>query len=287
MSALTPLNSTLSSNVNNVQSQIKDVQTQLATGVKTLNSGELGTVTRLSSQVTGYQAAAANITQAQSAISVAQTGLASINDLVTQMIDLANKASNASLQDADRQKLQSTFDSLASQITKIASSSDLNGINVLKSAAADQTYQTGIASSDTMKVHAVASDAATLNIASAGATVTAGAMPAGTATSSAAGTLSIATASDASIAIGYLKSALDTVSVNQSSLSADSVGFAAKGKTDAAIATQLQNSIDSIQKPDQAKLQMDLQALNNQQSVDYYLISQLNTESSAAMTIFR
>jgi len=54
-----------------------------------------------------------------------------------------------------------------------------------------------------------------------------------------------------------------------------------------AIASQLQSSIDTISKPDQAKLQMDLQALNNQQSVDYYLISQLNTEASAAMTIFR
>jgi hypothetical protein len=49
----------------------------------------------------------------------------------------------------------------------------------------------------------------------------------------------------------------------------------------------LQASIDTIEKPDQAKLQMDLSALNNQQSIDYYLISQLNTAASAAMTIFR
>ena len=265
MSALTSVASTLSSNVNNVQNQIKDVQTQLSTGVKTMDAGQVGTVTRLSSQVTGYNAASANITQAQSAIAVAQTALSSINDLVTQMIDLANKANNASLQDSDREKLDSTFQSLATQITSIADSADLNGINLLKSGAGNATYQTGITSSDTMDITAVSSDSATLLIAGE----------------------SVDTAANAASAITALKTALDTISGNQSSLSADNAGFVAKGKTDAAIATQLQNSIDAITKPDQAKLQMDLQALNNQQSVDYYLISQLNTESSAAMTIFR
>jgi hypothetical protein len=61
----------------------------------------------------------------------------------------------------------------------------------------------------------------------------------------------------------------------------------AKGKTDTAIGAQLQNSIDSIQKPDQAKMQMQLADLNNQQSIDYYLISQLNKAASDALTIFR
>ena len=265
MSALTSLNSTLSSSVNTVQAQIKDVQTQLSSGTKTLDAGQLGTVTRLSSQVTGYSAAASNIVQAQSAISVAQAGLASINDLVTQMIDLANKAANASLTDADRTKLNATFQSLALQVTSIATNTEVNGVNVLKSGAADQKYQVGITSADTMLINKVASDATTLGIDS----------------------LDISTQALAPAAITALKLALDTISTNQSSLLADNVGFTAKGKTDAAIATQLQASIDSIQKPDQAKLQMDLQALNNQQSIDYYLISQFNTASAAAMSIFR
>ena len=265
MSALNALSSTLSTGVNNVQAQIKDVQTQLATGKKNLDPGQLGTVTRLSSQVTGYNSAADNIAQAQSAISVAQTGLSSINDLMTQMIDLANKASNASLSDADRSKLNTTFQSLATQITSITDNTEMNGVNLIKSGATNATVQSGITATDTMTITAVASDATTLGI----------------------NAEDISTAAGAATAITDLKGALDTLSTNQSSLAADNAGLAAKGKTDAAIATNLQSSIDVIVKPDQAKLQMDLSSLNNQQSIDYYLISQLNTAASAAMTIFR
>lgn len=57
MSAITALTSTLVGGVNSVQSQINDVQNQLTTGVKDLNPAQQGVVTRLSSQVTGYQAA--------------------------------------------------------------------------------------------------------------------------------------------------------------------------------------------------------------------------------------
>jgi len=265
MSALTSLNATLSTSVNTVQAQIKDVQTQLATGTKTLDAGQVGTVTRLSSQVTGYNAAAANISQAQSAISVAQTGLSSINDLINQMIDLTNKAANTAVSAGDLAKLDITFQSLLTQINSISDSTSLNGVNLISANATDAIYETGIASTDKMTVTAVSSDTGSLGIAS----------------------LALSTTAAATAALTTLASALDTLSTNQSSLSADAVGFTAKGKTDAAIATQLQHSIDTISKPDQAKLQMDLQAMNNQQSVDYYLISQLNTEASAAMTIFR
>jgi len=109
---------------------------------------------------------------------------------------------------------------------------------------------------------------------------------AATAANSASG-IDITTAASAQTAVTRLALALNTVSSNQSSLAADAAGLTAKASTDTAIATNLQSTIDSIQKPDQAALQMQLTQLNNQQSVDYYLISQLNTASQAALTIFR
>jgi hypothetical protein len=77
------------------------------------------------------------------------------------------------------------------------------------------------------------------------------------------------------------------LSSNQSALAAADAGLAAKSKTDASIATNLQSAIDAIQKPDQAALQMDLTQANNQQSIDYYLISQMNTASQSMLSIFR
>jgi flagellin-like hook-associated protein FlgL len=434
MSALTALASTLSTSINTVQLNIKDVQTQLANGIKILDAGQMGTVTRLASQVTGYAAASSNVTQAQNAIAVSQTGLNSINDLLTQLNDLANKASNASMTTADRTQLNNTFQTLLTQIDSIASTTTLNGVNligvgptnanaingatstataastaattaaaaalstpatvaaaitalgpvtadataasgavpntaagavaavsvagtanaiavataaaamprataasvaaaltaaalVVTNAAAAATaanpataanaatvasvaatasvplavgntsgnaiIQSGITAADTMIIGAVPSDTTSLggvvNIAVAGVmstTPTAHTLS-DLKTVAGATTGGILTATDAQGAMDLLKAAIAQLSSNQSSMSASNGGLLAKGKTDTAIGAQLQNSIDSIQKPDQAKMQMQLADLNNQQSIDYYLISQLNKAASDALTIFR
>jgi len=418
-----------------VQLNIKDVQTQLANGIKILDAGQMGTVTRLASQVTGYAAASSNVTQAQNAIAVSQTGLNSINDLLTQLNDLANKASNASMTTADRTQLNNTFQTLLTQIDSIASTTTLNGVNligvgptnanaingatstatavstaatadaaiagstptsvaaaitalgpvtadataasgavpntaagavaavtalpgtanaiavataaaamprataasvaaaltaaalVVTNAAAAATaanpataanaatvasvaatasvplavgntsgnaiIQSGITAADTMIIGAVPSDTTSLggvvNIAVAGVmstTPTAHTLS-DLKTVAGATTGGILTATDAQGAMDLLKAAIAQLSSNQSSMSASNGGLLAKGKTDTAIGAQLQNSIDSIQKPDQAKMQMQLADLNNQQSIDYYLISQLNKAASDALTIFR
>jgi hypothetical protein len=54
-----------------------------------------------------------------------------------------------------------------------------------------------------------------------------------------------------------------------------------------ALDAKLQSTIDSIQNIDQSSAQAQLQQLNNQQSIDYYLVSQMNTAAAAALTIFR
>jgi flagellin-like hook-associated protein FlgL len=272
MSGLNGLASVLSTGINNVQAQIASVQKQLATNSIDLNPGQLGQVTRLSSQVTNYQTAVSNITQAQDAINVAQTGLSSVNTLMVQLQSLSNQASNASLSATDRTNLNSTFQSLLTQINSIAANTSVNGVNLIGSATGtgtakgdDAVIQSGISSADTMTITATPSDTTTLGI----------------------NALAISTAAGASAAVDALATALNTLSCNQSSLAADYAGLTAKGATDSAIATNLQSTIDSIQKPNQAELQMKLSQLNNQQSIDYYLISQLNTAASAAMTIFR
>lgn len=94
-------------------------------------------------------------------------------------------------------------------------------------------------------------------------------------------------ATGAAAAITALKLALDTVSTSQSSVAADQLALTAVDNQDTAISQNLQNTIDSIQKPDAAQLQMDLQNANNQQSMNYYLISQMNQEAQAVLTIFR
>ncbi len=265
MSSVTALASTLTSGINDVQSSIKNVATQLATNKKTLDPSQSGIVTRLSSQVSGYDSASGNITAGQNVISVAQTGLSSISDILTQMQTLANKANSSTLSATDASSLNATFQNLLTQVTDLASSADVNGSNLLKASATAMTVQTGLLSTDTTTVAAHDSSATGLSI----------------------NALTITTASAAAAAITALGTALTSVSASQSALSADGAGLISRGKTVASISTNLQSTIDSIQKPDAAALQIQLTQLNGQQSIDYYLISQMNTASQAMLTIFR
>jgi len=262
MSAITSLASTLVGGVNTIQSQINDVQTQLTTGIKDLNPAQQGVVTRLSSQVTGYQSVQTNISQAQNVISVAQTGLSSATNIVQQMQNLANQAATGTLSATDLTNLQTTFASLAAQLTSISNNASVNGANLLNSATGI-TVQTGLTATDTTTVAGVnlttiATTLAALNI-----------------------------SSGAPAAITALNTALGSISSGQSQLSASSVGLKSQASVAGSLATNLQNTIDSIQKPDATALQAQLQQLNNQQSVDYYLINQMNTEAQAMLSIFR
>jgi len=133
---------------------------------------------------------------------------------------------------------------------------------------------------------AAASNAAAITANTAVANA-AGAIAGGAATATVAGALDISTTASAAAAITALSLALNTVSTNQSSVAADQLALTTVDSTDASISQNLQNTIDSIQKPDAAALQIQLQNANNQQSMNYYLINQMNTEASAVLTIFR
>ncbi|MBT8580133.1 hypothetical protein G6646_04195 [Polynucleobacter paneuropaeus] len=144
---LSGLAQTLSNSVASVQQQIVDTQDQLASGVKTLNPGQAGVVTRLSAQATGYDQTLTNIGSAQSVISVAQASLTSIAQILTQMQALANQASSASLQSTDRDSLQATFSNLASQVTTLGTSASVNSNNLL-SGTTGISVTTGISGSN-------------------------------------------------------------------------------------------------------------------------------------------
>lgn len=128
---LSGLAQTLSNSVARVQADIVDTQNQLSAGVKTLNPGQAGVVTRLSAQATGYDQTLTNIGSAQSVISVAQASLTSIASILTQMQSLANQSSSASLQSSDRDSLNATFSNLAGQVSTLGTSASVNSNNLL------------------------------------------------------------------------------------------------------------------------------------------------------------
>ena len=254
--------SSLSSN----QNLTNDIQTQLSTNKKILDPAQQGVVTRLSSQVTSYSAAHNNIAKAQNVLNVATTGLKSIASLLTQMQDLANKASDATMTTADSAKLAQTFNSLLKQLDSAAKNSTIDGTGLIASSTNTAlTIQTGLTTSDTTDISVVSSDSTSLSINAA----------------------KIDSATDAQAAIASLQTALDKVSSNQSTVASDQTALDTQDGLISSISSNLQNTIDTIQKPDAAALQMQLQNAKNQQSMNYYLINQMNQEAQSVLTIFR
>ncbi len=264
---ISSLSSTLTAGIDSVQKEIVDTQTQLSTGNKILNAAEIGIVTRLSAQATGYKSASQNIAAGTNVINVGQTALTSITTILAQAKDIATQASNAGLQTSDRTALNTTFAQLIAQVTNLITNAGVNGENVLVTGGSTLIVQSGI----------TGGTASQTTIANLGMSTTTLGVNAST----------VASQTGAQSAIDALTTALASVSTFQSTLSATKTGLDASAAASLSLSTNLQATIDTIQSVDQTALQARLQQLNNQQSIDYYLIAQMNTAAAAALTIFR
>ncbi|QWD13684.1 hypothetical protein G6703_05510 [Polynucleobacter paneuropaeus] len=92
---------------------------------------------------------------------------------------------------------------------------------------------------------------------------------------------------NADTAIGLINTFLSQVTSAQSSLSAatDILDQAYTSSTEVAVSSQ--KSVDAIEAIDLTALQANLQALSVQQSLDFQVISQMNTAASSLLSIFR
>ena len=274
MSSLNGLAATLSQNVTAVQKEIVTTQSELSSGKKTLNAAEVGIVTRLSAQVSGYKNVATNVKSGLDLLSVTSTALSSTTTILSQMKDIATQAANAGLTTSDRIALNSTFGQLANQVASLLKGATVNSTNLLCTTAylgetsvntGDQVLQTGLTSSNTTTLASALLDT----------------------TSAMVLTGNILTQTAAATYIDTLTSALSLVSTKQSIVGAEQTGLKEQATAALSMATNLQSTVDTIENIDETALQAKLQQLNNQQSIDYYLISQMNTAASAMLTIFR
>ena len=275
MSAITGLTSTLVEGVNSVQAEIAKVQNELATGVKSMNPAQKGIVTRLASQVSIYSADATNITQATSVINVGQTSLSTLSSIISQMQQLATQAASGGLSTTDLTSLNTTFTALASQISAAIQNATVNGTNLLYNSPTG-TY--GVTTNGSITVQIGLDTTGTASIVGQALDTTLAMLVTG---------LSISTQAGANSAITSLASGLTSVSTAQSNLNAFSTAMGADLASVTSLGSNLTATINSLQAVDQTAAQAELQQLNNQQSVDYYLVSQMNTEAAAILTLFR
>src|ERR1051325_4132712 len=140
----------------NAHRNLSNTEGSLATSMERLSSGYrinrdaddaagLAISERLRGQINGLDQAQRNVQDAVSLVQTAEGSLTEVHSMLQRVRDLAVQYKNGSLSTADRTAIQSEVYQLASEIERIGSSAQFNGINLLNSA---QTISFQVGSND-------------------------------------------------------------------------------------------------------------------------------------------
>ncbi len=111
--------------------------------------------TKLKADVTTLKQAATNAVQARSVLQTADGALARVGDILQRMKSLAAQAISGSVDTTGRGFINTEYQQLLTEIGNIATTTQFNGTSLVNGSY-DQTFQVGVASTDTIQVNFVA-----------------------------------------------------------------------------------------------------------------------------------
>lgn len=154
----------------NAQRNLTTSQSSLTTSMQRLSSGlrinsakddaaGLAISERLSSQIGGINQAVRNANDGISLAQTAEGDLSQIGTNLQRIRDLAVQSANASNSASDRAALNNEATQLISEIDRVASSSNFNGVSLLNGSFSSQSFQVGAngTSNDQISIASIAS----------------------------------------------------------------------------------------------------------------------------------
>ncbi|HJV88522.1 MAG TPA: flagellin [Noviherbaspirillum sp.] len=143
-------------NLNKSSNSLNSALQRLSSGLR-INSAKddsagLAISERMNAQIGGLDQASRNANDAISLAQTAEGALSSIGDNLQRLRTLAVQAANGSNSDADRASIQNEVSQLVSEIGRVSSSTQFNGINLLDGSFSGQTFQVGANSGQTISV---------------------------------------------------------------------------------------------------------------------------------------
>lgn len=156
-------------NLNKTQSNLSKSLERLSSGLR-INSAKddaagLGISTRMTAQIRGLNQAVRNANDAISFAQTAEGAMSEVGDLLQRMREISVQASNDTNSASDRMSLQKEMDQLYSEIDRIASSTQFNGVNLLDGTATNKTFQVGANQGQTIafSINSVTTNSLNLN----------------------------------------------------------------------------------------------------------------------------
>ncbi len=177
---------TINTNVSSLNAQ-RNATTNgasLATSLQRLSSGlrvnsakddaaGLAIADRMNAQIKGINVAIRNANDGISLAQTAEGALATVTDVLQRMRELAVQAQNGSNGTGDRANLDTEFQQLSAEVTRIAQQTKFNGTAIVGSGAGAQTFQVGANNGDTMTITTSTVSTVTGDILTSGAASTA------------------------------------------------------------------------------------------------------------------
>lgn len=123
-------------NLSSNQSAVAKSLEKLSSGFRISRAGDdaagLAISEKMKAQIKGLEQASANSQDGISLIQTAEGATQEIHNMLNRMVELATKSANGTIQnDVDREAIQKEVSDLNSEITRIAQSTNFNGINLL------------------------------------------------------------------------------------------------------------------------------------------------------------
>ena len=133
--------------VKNTQRSITDTMLRLSTGLRINRPSDdpagLAVSTKFTSQINGYNAASRNINDAITMLQTADGALSEISSLMDRMRELAVQSSSDTYTSSDRSDMDTEYQQLESEITRIVSQTKWNKMTILDGANSSWTIQVG------------------------------------------------------------------------------------------------------------------------------------------------
>jgi flagellin len=156
----------------NAQRNLNQSQSALATSLQRMSSGMrinsakddsagLAISERMTAQIRGLNQAARNANDGISLAQTAEGAMTEIGNNLQRLRELAVQSANATNSASDRASLDAEAQQLVAEITRVASQTSFNGLNLLDGTFTSQAFQVGANANQTISVNSIADSRAT------------------------------------------------------------------------------------------------------------------------------
>ncbi len=242
---------------------------RLASGLRIATAADdaagLAISERMRSQIRSYAVAGRNAQDGISLVQTAEGALGEVSNILGRMRELAMQAANGTLDTEDRATLDTEFQALDSEIDRIATTTEFNGINLLDGSSTSIPIQVGLDSGDTISVSGGDTQSSTLGV----------------------DTLDVTTITTAETALAALDSAISTINTTRGNLGATQNRMSSALSSILNARENLSSAESRIRDVDVASETADLTRNSIMQQAAVSVLQQANVQPQVALSLLQ